>query len=211
MDAKLDLIGKHMEDNLKGVHENVGQLREYMDKLREEMKEIQEILKASLEQQNKLREKCGDDEMHISILSTGITPKVERCTSCCKQFHCPLCLKVKPTQLCKLQRHTLKVAFYLKSQLIQTEEEEETRGSAGTHLFSSSLTCRMASWCWSSLVLCLLLTSSSAHDDFFTSISKMTDLLFTEKDLLTSLKNYIQAEEKKLEQIKMYLILILHR
>nr|XP_043870366.1 prolyl 4-hydroxylase subunit alpha-1-like isoform X2 [Solea senegalensis] len=60
----------------------------------------------------------------------------------------------------------------------------------------------MASWCWSSLVLCLLLTSSSAHDDFFTSISKMTDLLFTEKDLLTSLKNYIQAEEKKLEQIK---------
>nr|XP_043870359.1 prolyl 4-hydroxylase subunit alpha-1-like isoform X1 [Solea senegalensis]XP_043870361.1 prolyl 4-hydroxylase subunit alpha-1-like isoform X1 [Solea senegalensis]XP_043870362.1 prolyl 4-hydroxylase subunit alpha-1-like isoform X1 [Solea senegalensis] len=60
----------------------------------------------------------------------------------------------------------------------------------------------MAFWCWSSLVLCLLLTSSSAHGDIFTSISHMTDLLFTEKDLLTSLKNYIQAEEKKLEQIK---------
>lgn len=30
----------------------------------------------------------------------------------------------------------------------------------------------------------------------------MTDLLFTEKDLVTSLKDYIQAEESKLEQIK---------
>ncbi len=35
--------------------------------------------------------------MHISILSLGTTPKVQRCTSCCKQFHCPLCLKFKPT------------------------------------------------------------------------------------------------------------------
>ncbi|KAG7467704.1 hypothetical protein JOB18_044507, partial [Solea senegalensis] len=43
--------------------------------------------------------------MHISILSTDTTPKVERCTSCCKQFHCPLFLKVKPTQLSKLQSH----------------------------------------------------------------------------------------------------------
>ncbi len=30
----------------------------------------------------------------------------------------------------------------------------------------------------------------------------MTDLLFTEKDLVTSLKDYIRAEESKLEQIK---------
>lgn len=30
----------------------------------------------------------------------------------------------------------------------------------------------------------------------------MTDLLFTEKDLVTSLKDYIQAEENKLERVK---------
>lgn len=30
----------------------------------------------------------------------------------------------------------------------------------------------------------------------------MTDLLFTEKDLVTCLKDYIRAEEDKLEQIK---------
>ncbi|KYO42400.1 hypothetical protein Y1Q_0022249 [Alligator mississippiensis] len=38
--------------------------------------------------------------------------------------------------------------------------------------------------------------------DFFTSIGHMTDLINTEKDLLTSLKDYIKAEESKLEQIK---------
>lgn len=30
----------------------------------------------------------------------------------------------------------------------------------------------------------------------------MTDLLYTEKDLVTSLKNYITAEENKLKQVK---------
>ncbi|XP_028982847.1 prolyl 4-hydroxylase subunit alpha-1b isoform X2 [Betta splendens] len=54
--------------------------------------------------------------------------------------------------------------------------------------------------------LCLLLLSClqslSAHNDFFTSIGQMTDLLYTEKDLVTSLKDYIKAEENKLEQIK---------
>uniref|UniRef100_A0AAY4BZR4 procollagen-proline 4-dioxygenase n=1 Tax=Denticeps clupeoides TaxID=299321 RepID=A0AAY4BZR4_9TELE len=39
---------------------------------------------------------------------------------------------------------------------------------------------------------------------FFTSIGQMTDLLFTEKDLVTSLKDYIQAEERKLEQVKQW-------
>uniref|UniRef100_A0A667ZCF0 procollagen-proline 4-dioxygenase n=1 Tax=Myripristis murdjan TaxID=586833 RepID=A0A667ZCF0_9TELE len=34
------------------------------------------------------------------------------------------------------------------------------------------------------------------------STVQMTDLLFTEKDLVTSLKDYIKAEESKLEQIK---------
>ncbi|XP_040885369.1 prolyl 4-hydroxylase subunit alpha-1-like isoform X2 [Toxotes jaculatrix] len=52
------------------------------------------------------------------------------------------------------------------------------------------------------LIHCLLFSSSSAHNDFFTSIGQMTDLLFTEKDLVTSLKDYIRAEENKLDQIK---------
>ncbi|XP_055031756.1 prolyl 4-hydroxylase subunit alpha-1a isoform X1 [Misgurnus anguillicaudatus] len=60
---------------------------------------------------------------------------------------------------------------------------------------------------WS--VHCILLLSclhkfSSAHNDFFTSIGHMTDLLFTEKDLVTSLKDYIKAEESKLEQVKQW-------
>ncbi|KAM4704283.1 prolyl 4-hydroxylase subunit alpha-1 [Rhinophrynus dorsalis] len=41
-----------------------------------------------------------------------------------------------------------------------------------------------------------------ARTDFFTSIGHMTDLLNTEKDLVTSLKDYIRAEEMKLAQIK---------
>lgn len=32
----------------------------------------------------------------------------------------------------------------------------------------------------------------------------MTDLLFTEKDLVTSLKDYIRAEESRLRQLKQY-------
>ncbi|KAM8924250.1 prolyl 4-hydroxylase subunit alpha-1 isoform 2-T2 [Pelodytes ibericus] len=48
----------------------------------------------------------------------------------------------------------------------------------------------------------VLFSLSHAHTDFFTSIGHMTDLLNTEKDLVTSLKDYIQAEELKLTQIK---------
>ncbi|XP_074502316.1 prolyl 4-hydroxylase subunit alpha-1b isoform X1 [Sebastes fasciatus] len=63
------------------------------------------------------------------------------------------------------------------------------------------LSFRMELPCW-----CLLLLSSlqslSADKDFFTSIGQMTDLLYTEKDLVTSLKDYIKAEENKLEQVK---------
>ncbi|XP_070847138.1 prolyl 4-hydroxylase subunit alpha-1a isoform X2 [Chaetodon trifascialis] len=55
--------------------------------------------------------------------------------------------------------------------------------------------------CWL-LILVLLFSCSSAHTDVFTSIGHMTDLLFTERDLVTSLKDYIRAEENKLEQIK---------
>ncbi|XP_055018523.1 prolyl 4-hydroxylase subunit alpha-1b isoform X2 [Boleophthalmus pectinirostris] len=60
---------------------------------------------------------------------------------------------------------------------------------------------RMEHLCW-----CLLLLSSlqSVSADFFTSIGQMTDLLYTEKDLVTSLKDYIKAEENKLAQIKQW-------
>ncbi|KAL0984167.1 hypothetical protein UPYG_G00137980 [Umbra pygmaea] len=42
------------------------------------------------------------------------------------------------------------------------------------------------------LITCLLYTSS-ADKEFFTSIGQMTDLLYMEKDLVTSLKDYIRA------------------
>ncbi|XP_029465036.1 prolyl 4-hydroxylase subunit alpha-1 isoform X2 [Rhinatrema bivittatum] len=54
-------------------------------------------------------------------------------------------------------------------------------------------------WC---MILLGLLSCSDAHMDFFTSIGHMTDLINTEKDLVTALKDYIIAEESKLEQIK---------
>lgn len=38
------------------------------------------------------------------------------------------------------------------------------------------------------------------------SIGQMTDLLFMEKDLVTSLKDYIKAEESKLQQVKQYVM-----
>ncbi|NP_999856.1 prolyl 4-hydroxylase subunit alpha-1b precursor [Danio rerio] len=41
-----------------------------------------------------------------------------------------------------------------------------------------------------------------AHNDFFTSTGQMTDLLYAEKDLVTSLKEYIKQEENRLEQVK---------
>ncbi|KAB5561967.1 hypothetical protein PHYPO_G00012550 [Pangasianodon hypophthalmus] len=56
--------------------------------------------------------------------------------------------------------------------------------------------------CW--LMLSLLLQTLHAHNDFFTSIGQMTDLLYTEKDLVTSLKDYIRAEENKLKQVKLW-------
>ncbi|PKK22001.1 prolyl 4-hydroxylase subunit alpha-1 isoform X4 [Columba livia] len=55
---------------------------------------------------------------------------------------------------------------------------------------------------WCTVALGLLLPFSCAHTDFFTSIGHMTDLIHTEKDLVVSLKDYIKAEESKLEQIK---------
>uniref|UniRef100_A0A2K6LGR0 Prolyl 4-hydroxylase subunit alpha-1 n=1 Tax=Rhinopithecus bieti TaxID=61621 RepID=A0A2K6LGR0_RHIBE len=55
---------------------------------------------------------------------------------------------------------------------------------------------------WYILIIGILLPQSLAHPGFFTSIGQMTDLIHTEKDLVTSLKDYIKAEEDKLEQIK---------
>ncbi|CAI9593832.1 unnamed protein product [Staurois parvus] len=52
------------------------------------------------------------------------------------------------------------------------------------------------------LPIFLFFSVCQAHADFFTSIGHMTDLLYTEKDLVTSLKDYIKAEELKLQQIK---------
>ncbi|KAM9325609.1 prolyl 4-hydroxylase subunit alpha-1 isoform 3-T3 [Gastrophryne carolinensis] len=48
----------------------------------------------------------------------------------------------------------------------------------------------------------VLFCACQAHVDFFTSIGHMTDLLYTEKDLVTALKDYIKAEELKLQQVK---------
>ncbi|XP_022524863.2 prolyl 4-hydroxylase subunit alpha-1a isoform X1 [Astyanax mexicanus] len=62
----------------------------------------------------------------------------------------------------------------------------------------------MEMWCMWYVLLIGYLCKCSAHNDFFTSIGQMTDLLFTEKDLVTSLKDYIKAEESKLELVKQW-------
>ncbi|KAJ8247989.1 hypothetical protein GJAV_G00236910 [Gymnothorax javanicus] len=67
--------------------------------------------------------------------------------------------------------------------------------------FTKRLKMQMCSLCCVLLML-LQLQCSSAHMDFFTSTGQMTDLLYTEKDLVASLKDYILAEESKLEQVK---------
>ncbi|XP_057682058.1 prolyl 4-hydroxylase subunit alpha-1-like isoform X3 [Corythoichthys intestinalis] len=54
-------------------------------------------------------------------------------------------------------------------------------------------------------ICCLLLILfgfSSAEDYYYTSIGQMTQLLYTEKDLLALLDKYIDAEQKKLDQMK---------
>ncbi|KAA0711024.1 Prolyl 4-hydroxylase subunit alpha-1 [Triplophysa tibetana] len=53
-------------------------------------------------------------------------------------------------------------------------------------------------------LLTLFIHTLHAHRDFFTSIGQMTDLLYTEKDLVTSLKEYIRQEENRLEQVKQW-------
>ncbi|KAF6739323.1 Rab3 GTPase-activating protein catalytic subunit [Oryzias melastigma] len=55
--------------------------------------------------------------------------------------------------------------------------------------------------CW---FIQLLLFSSPAQSDLFTSIGQMMDLLMVEKDLVSSLKDYISAEEEKLQRLKQW-------
>ncbi|KAK3524516.1 hypothetical protein QTP70_029833 [Hemibagrus guttatus] len=50
---------------------------------------------------------------------------------------------------------------------------------------------------WSLCWLCCKIQA-----EIFTSIGQMTDLIFTERDLVQSLKQYIQAEESKLDAVK---------
>ncbi|XP_067852162.1 prolyl 4-hydroxylase subunit alpha-2-like isoform X1 [Heptranchias perlo] len=50
----------------------------------------------------------------------------------------------------------------------------------------------LANWCY----------VQETQAEFFTSIGQMTDLIYTEKDLVKSLKEYIKAEETKLTAIK---------
>ncbi|XP_048021669.1 prolyl 4-hydroxylase subunit alpha-2 isoform X1 [Megalobrama amblycephala] len=51
-------------------------------------------------------------------------------------------------------------------------------------------------------LLTLSIFSSPTQAEIFTSIGQMTDLIFTERELVKSLKEYIEAEELKLEAVK---------
>ncbi|XP_039766163.1 prolyl 4-hydroxylase subunit alpha-2 isoform X3 [Ornithorhynchus anatinus] len=53
-----------------------------------------------------------------------------------------------------------------------------------------------------SLLWACLSTCVHVQAEFFTSIGQMTDLIYAEKDLVQSLKEYIQVEEAKLSKIK---------
>ncbi|XP_014747067.1 PREDICTED: prolyl 4-hydroxylase subunit alpha-2 isoform X4 [Sturnus vulgaris] len=59
----------------------------------------------------------------------------------------------------------------------------------------------MKPWLQLMFFLCVFLIWHT-EAEFFTSIGQMTDLIYAEKDLMQSLQEYIQAEEKKLSQIK---------
>ncbi|XP_070689024.1 peroxisomal membrane protein 11C isoform X1 [Pempheris klunzingeri] len=46
-----------------------------------------------------------DKVMHFSIIPASEQIAVDRCTTCCKLYHCPLCPKFKPSPPAKLQQH----------------------------------------------------------------------------------------------------------
>ncbi|XP_034540280.1 prolyl 4-hydroxylase subunit alpha-2-like isoform X2 [Notolabrus celidotus] len=54
----------------------------------------------------------------------------------------------------------------------------------------------------SSVLGALLICCWTTQAEIFTSISQMTDLIYTEKELVQSLRDYIQAEESKLAAVK---------
>ncbi|XP_074528953.1 prolyl 4-hydroxylase subunit alpha-2 isoform X2 [Halichoeres trimaculatus] len=58
----------------------------------------------------------------------------------------------------------------------------------------------LSSVLWALLVFCCCCRTAQA--EVFTSISQMTDLLYTEKELVQSLRDYIKAEESKLAAVK---------
>ncbi|KAG9266050.1 early growth response protein 1-like [Astyanax mexicanus] len=49
--------------------------------------------------------------MHITIQEGRAMPKLERCTTCCKKFHCPFCSSslFNPTKLSKVKTHLVEV------------------------------------------------------------------------------------------------------
>ncbi|XP_061595391.1 prolyl 4-hydroxylase subunit alpha-2-like isoform X1 [Cololabis saira] len=55
---------------------------------------------------------------------------------------------------------------------------------------------------WLLLLTCTLLCCRTTRAEIFTSIGQMTDLLYTEKELVQSLREYIKAEESKLAAVK---------
>ncbi|CAJ1063494.1 prolyl 4-hydroxylase subunit alpha-2 isoform X3 [Xyrichtys novacula] len=57
----------------------------------------------------------------------------------------------------------------------------------------------LSSVLWALLFCCCCRTSQA---EIFTSISQMTDLIYTEKELVQSLRDYIKAEESKLAAVK---------
>ncbi|XP_069508611.1 prolyl 4-hydroxylase subunit alpha-2 isoform X2 [Ambystoma mexicanum] len=57
-------------------------------------------------------------------------------------------------------------------------------------------------FCVSAVLLISITWICHTRAEFFTSIGQMTDLIYREKDLVHSLKEYIRAEEARLSQIK---------
>ncbi|XP_030269804.1 uncharacterized protein LOC115580079 isoform X2 [Sparus aurata] len=75
--------------------------------------------------------------MHHSIYEEGTGLKVERCTACCKLFHCPFCPKYKPSQRAKLQQHLdvhMKNAITYKDAATSTSTPSANPSSGDTPL-----------------------------------------------------------------------------
>ncbi|KAF3832058.1 hypothetical protein F7725_025723 [Dissostichus mawsoni] len=86
MDAKLDRIGSQMEEHLRGVREEMGQLREYMDKHGEDMKQgldsFREETNRNFETEAEMRaqKKDIDDSRRATDVQDIITASLEQQT-----------------------------------------------------------------------------------------------------------------------------------